>query len=54
MESLIVAIVILVIIGAAAGYVYREKKRGVKCVGCPCAKECAAKRAGNSCGCGSN
>ena len=52
MQSIVVALVILAIVGAAAGYVYREKKRGVKCVGCPHAKECAAKR--KSCGCGNN
>jgi len=52
MESFIVALVILAIVGLAAGYVYREKKKGVKCVGCPYAKECAAKR--SSCGCGNH
>ena len=52
MESFIVALVILAIVGLAAGYVYREKRKGVKCVGCPYAKECAAKR--SSCGCGNH
>ena len=50
MESIAVTLVILAIVGAAAGYVYRAKKRGVKCVGCPHARECAARRSGNSCG----
>lgn len=35
MMDLIVLIVLAVIIGAAAGYVYKAKKRGVKCIGCP-------------------
>lgn len=49
MESIVVMLVILAIVGAAAGYIYRAKKNGVKCVGCPHAKECAAKRSQNGC-----
>ena len=43
------AVLIALIIGAAACYIYREKKRGAKCIGCPSAKTC-----GGSCGCGGN
>jgi len=37
------AIVLAVVIGLAALYLYRTKKSGAKCVGCPCAKECSGK-----------
>ena len=47
-DGLIIALV-LVILAAALWYIRREKKQG-KCVGCPYAKECAAKKAGQNCG----
>ena len=50
-----IAIVILVgIVAAAAYYVYRAKKSGKKCIGCP--EGCACSRGGCACsrgGCGS-
>ena len=37
----ILAVVVLVAVISLAGlYIYREKKRGVKCVGCPYAGSC--------------
>ena len=48
MVNIIALAVIGLIVGAAAGYVYKEKKRGARCVGCPYAGSC-----GGSCsGCG--
>lgn len=35
MKDLILIVILAAIIGAAALYVYKAKKRGVKCVGCP-------------------
>jgi len=46
MTDLIVIAVLAVIIGAAARYVYKAKKSGVKCIGCPAGEN------GCSCGCG--
>lgn len=40
MESIIVIAVVAVIVGLALLFIYREKKRGVKCVGCPYAGTC--------------
>ena len=40
MSNVIVALGVLAIVATAALYVYRAKKRGVKCVGCPYAKKC--------------
>lgn len=49
MVNVIAAVVLLAILAAAGGYVYKAKKRGQKCIGCPHAKECAARA--NGCGC---
>ena len=54
MTNFIAAAVIVAIVGAAAAYIIREKRRGVKCVGCPYAKTCGAKTASpcsGSCSC---
>lgn len=49
MENIIILLVVGLILGAAAGYIWKEKKKGVKCVGCPYAQSC-----GGSCsGCNS-
>lgn len=45
MTNFVIVAVIAVILGAAGRYLYRAKKRGVKCVGCP-SGGCS------SCGCG--
>ena len=42
MENVIIIAILIAIIGAAAFYVYKAKKNGRKCIGCP-----------NSCGCSS-
>ena len=41
MVNAILIVVLIVIVGAAVGYIVREKRRGVKCVGCPYAQQCA-------------
>ncbi len=43
MVDLIVLAVILLIIGGAVFYIVREKKKGVRCVGCSMAGQCAGK-----------
>lgn len=44
--DVLVIAVIGVIVGLAALYIHREKKKGVRCIGCPdsgkCAGNCAA------------
>ena len=49
MVNVIAVLVILAVLAGAAGYVYKAKKSGQKCVGCPYAKQCAARQ--NGCGC---
>ena len=48
METLIVSVILVLIIGGAAVYVYRSKKRGVKCIGCPSGGKCGGCCAGCS------
>ena len=52
MENIILIAVIATIIGLAAGYVYKAKKRGVKCIGCPDSSSCSGQCSGCA-GCGS-
>lgn len=47
MVNLIAFAVIALIVGGAAWYVRKEKKRGVRCVGCPDGGSCG----GNCSGC---
>ena len=50
-DYLIIAI-LLAIIGGAAFYIYKAKKNGAKCIGCPEAKTCSGNCSGCSCQCG--
>ena len=49
MVNVIAILVLLLIVGAATGYVYKAKKSGQKCIGCPHAKKCAAQNNGCAC-----
>ncbi len=49
MENVILAVVLLMIVGAAVVYIVKEKKKGTKCIGCPAAAACAKRQGG--CGC---
>ena len=40
MADFIVVVVIALIVGGAVTYIIREKKRGVKCIGCPAGATC--------------
>ena len=50
----VVIAVILAVLGAAGWYVYRAKKQGRKCIGCPDSGSCSGQCAGcnGGCGCG--
>ena len=41
MANFIVVVVILAIVGAAVAYIIKEKKNGVKCIGCPAGVQCS-------------
>jgi len=46
--DIIVIAVLIAILGGAAFYIYRAKKKGAKCVGCPQSHKCS----GGCGGCG--
>ena len=52
MADLLVTGILLLIIGAAAVYIWKAKKRGVKCIGCPSAGKCSGKEGHTVCSCG--
>ena len=43
MTDIIVIVIVLVIVGLASLYIYKEKKKGKKCIGCPYACSCQKK-----------
>ena len=49
MADLIVLGIVLLLVFAASLYIYKQKKKGVKCIGCSSAGACSGKC---SCGCG--
>ncbi len=49
--DIIIVVVIAAIIGLAGWYVYKSKKSGKKCIGCPNGCSCTAKTNGGGCGC---
>lgn len=51
MANVVVGAIVIAAVGAAIAYIVKEKKRGVTCIGCPHAGECAKKRSQGGCGC---
>jgi len=49
MENIIIIAIIVVIAGLAALYIYKAKKKGAKCIGCPYSCNCSSKN-NSSCG----
>ena len=43
MVNYIIIAILMLVIGGAAFYVYRSKKHGDACIGCPYAKNCGGK-----------
>ena len=54
MGDLIIILILAAILGGAAWYIYRAKKSGKKCIGCPDSCSCSSKdkNGQNSGGCG--
>ena len=50
-ENIVLILILALVLGLAAGYVWRSRKRGVKCIGCPDAKHCSG-NCGSCPGCG--
>ncbi|MBP3437707.1 MAG: FeoB-associated Cys-rich membrane protein [Clostridia bacterium] len=49
MENIIVAIVLVAMVGAIVWYLYKAKKSGKKCIGCPYGASCS--KSGGGCDC---
>jgi len=48
MGDLVIIAILLCIVGGIVFYLYRAKKRGETCIGCPYAKQCGKKCGGCS------
>jgi len=48
--TVIAVLAIAVILFFAVRYIYKEKKKGTTCIGCPYADSCPKHHAGSSCG----
>lgn len=51
MENIIIIVILVVILGLAGWYIYKAKKNGKKCIGCPEGCSCSAKNTGCACSC---
>ncbi len=40
MSDIIVTLIIITIVSFSSLYIFKEKKKGVKCIGCPLSKTC--------------
>lgn len=52
MENILIILIVAAIVGFSARYIYKQKKQGVKCIGCPDGATCSGHCVGCS-GCGS-
>ena len=52
MIDILILAVVVAIVGLVAWYLYRAKKKGVKCIGCPDGAKCSGNCAGCSGSCG--
>ena len=49
MENLILIVILVLIIGSAIAYIVKEKKKGVRCIGCPAAGKCGGNHGDGGC-----
>lgn len=47
MENIIIIAILLIIVSAIFLYLYKAKKSGQTCIGCPYAKQCSGKCSSN-------
>ncbi len=47
--NVIATLIIVAIVGAACYYIYKEKKKGTRCIGCPMAGNCSKAKAAMEC-----
>lgn len=44
MTDVIIVLVLVIVLGAAGFYIYKAKKSGKKCIGCPYSQDCNQKQ----------
>ncbi len=49
LANIVATLIILGIVGYAVRYIYKEKKKGTRCIGCPMAGNCAKAKAQMGC-----
>ncbi len=49
MTDIIIVLILLAVVGGAGFYIYKAKKSGRTCIGCPNSKQCTSGKC--SCGC---
>ena len=49
MANVVAALAVILIVGAAVYYIYKEKKKGTRCIGCPVAGSCSKHKSGAAC-----
>ena len=54
MVDFLIILIVALIVGIAAGYLYKAKKKGVKCIGCPDGAKCSGNCGGCSGSCSEN
>lgn len=43
MADIIIVCILVICVGGASYYIYKNKKKGGQCIGCPCAQSCSGK-----------
>lgn len=51
MEDIIIVAILVLILGGAAWAIWRSKKSGKKCIGCPDSGSCSGNCSGGCCDC---
>lgn len=53
MANVFIVLVLILVLGGAVAYIVKQKKKGVKCIGCPdsgsCAGHCSGTCSGEGC-----
>ncbi|MBO5289939.1 MAG: FeoB-associated Cys-rich membrane protein [Spirochaetales bacterium] len=46
MANVVISIILILIVGSVCFYLYKQKKSGNHCIGCPYGKQCGKKASG--------
>lgn len=48
MANIVIILILILCVGGACHYIYKNRKKGVKCIGCPYAQSCSGGCGGNN------